>query len=82
MEATIEIEGIQHNAKTNIRILGVQVDTKLKWGPHLQAVKSRYESQLLAFGRISKLIWGASFVKARLIYSLILRPTLSYAANV
>lgn len=82
MEATIDIEGTRLPTKPFIRVLGVQVDSKLKWSAHINSIKSRYESQLLAFGRITRSTWGASFRQARLIYSAVLRPTISYASNI
>lgn len=82
MAATINIEGVRQAAKPSIRILGVQVDSKLRWSAHIANIKSRYESQVLAMGRISRSTWGASFAKARIVYSSIIRPTLSYAAGI
>ena len=82
MTATMNIDEIRLDTKPHIRILGVQVDSKLKWSPHIQNVKNRYESQLLAFGRLSKSTWGATFQQARLIYSAVLRPTISHASSI
>ena len=44
MTATPRIEGVRPNASDSVRILGVQVDSKLKWGPHMRKIHERYTS--------------------------------------
>jgi exonuclease III len=82
LKATPVLEGIQINAKTHIRLLGVQIDTKLKWGPHMRAVTERASALLLATGRISSSTWGASLIKSRLLYQTIVKPAILYGAGV
>jgi len=82
MEATLNIDEIRLPTKTSIRVLGIQIDSKLKWSSHIQALKRQYESKLLAFGEISRSTWGAGFQKARIIYTSVLRPTISYGVSI
>jgi hypothetical protein len=55
LKATPTLEGVRIDVKTHIRLLGVQIDTKLKWGPHIRLVTERAAVLLLATGRISSL---------------------------
>ena len=59
----------------------MQIDSQLRWGPHITNIADRFASQLAAFNRISASTWGASLIKSRLIYSAVIRPTISYAAG-
>ena len=39
--ATIQIQENQITPRTIIRVLGVQVDSKLHWGPHIRYVQAK-----------------------------------------
>lgn len=82
MAATLNIGQIQKVATDNVRVLGVQVDTKLKWGPHLAKIEQKHTSQSLAIDRISTSTWGASFKMARLVCTSVVRPSIAYGASV
>jgi exonuclease III len=75
-------EGIRIETKPHVRILGVQVDTKLRWGPHLAKIREKEASLLYAMGRITSSTWGASFEKAKLVYSTVVKPALLYGAGI
>ena len=53
--------------QTSIRVLGLQVDTKLKWGPHLAKVRAKMATQGLALKCLAGSTWGATFQKARTV---------------
>jgi exonuclease III len=82
MAVTLKIGQIQKVAMDNVRVLGVQVDTKLKWGPHLAKIAQKHASQSPAIDRISASTWGASFKMARLVYTSVVRPSITYGASV
>ena len=82
MEASIRIGSVVKAPTSNVRVLGVQIDSKLKWGPHLAKIEKKYASQAFAIDRISASTWGASFKKARLIYSSVVRPSITYGASI
>ena len=73
---------VRLDTKQHIRVLGVQIDTKLRWGPHMAKVKEKTVSQLLALGRITALTWGAGFAKAKLVCDTVVKPALLYGAGV
>lgn len=39
MQMAVTIEDQEIRAKTDIRVLGVQIDTRLKWGPHIWKIE-------------------------------------------
>ena len=68
--------------QTSIRILGLQINTKLKWGPHLVKVSSKIAIQGLVLKCLTGSIQGAIFQKARVVYSIVIRLILTFAAPV
>ena len=66
----------------SIRVLGFQVDTKLRWGAHLRNIEAKNATQMLAMTRLGASTWGATFSKARQIYTSVVRPAISYGAAV
>jgi hypothetical protein len=75
------IRGFTEGPVSNLRVLGVQVDSKLKWGPYINIVKAKTVTQMAALTRLTASTWGASFQKARTIYSAIVRPAISYGCS-
>ena len=82
LKAAPVFEGLQLTAKDHVRVLGVQIDIKLRWGPHMAKVKEKAASQLLAIGRITSSTWGAGFIKSKLISDTVIKPALLYGAGV
>ena len=82
MTATIQIETNLIEPKTDIRVLGLQIDTKLKWGAHIRKTQEKMTSQSLALTKISASTWGASFAKARQVYTSVVRPAMTYGSAV
>lgn len=82
MTAGLRIDSADIQPKTDIRILGVQLDTKLRWGPHLREVEGKNATQMLAMSRLGASTWGATFARARTIYTTVVRPALTYGASV
>jgi exonuclease III len=82
LKATPFLGGLRKEPKGDIRVLGVQIDAKLRWGPHMAKVREKAASQLLATSRITASTWGAGFAKAKLIYSTVVKPSILYGAGV
>jgi len=82
MKACIDINGCQINAKADIRVLGVQIDTKLVWGAHIKKIEAKMITQMQALNRLGASTWGATFARARQIYSMVVRPAITYGAEV
>jgi hypothetical protein len=81
MRAPIQLGALTKNPKTEVRILGVWIDPQLKWGAHVKKVLSKMETQTNALYRTTASTWGATFARARQIYSAVVRPALAYGAS-
>jgi hypothetical protein len=66
----------------SIRILGVEVDSKLRWTAHINKIKQRLVTQMLALTRTTSTTWGATMLKARQLYTIIIRSAIGYAAPI
>jgi hypothetical protein len=64
------------------RFLGIWLDRKLKWKGHLAAVKRKFATQQFALSRLAASAWGCSLLRAREIYTKVIRSALSYGAGV
>ena len=82
MSASINIANVNIQPKTDIRVLGLQIDDKLRWGPHVKKIQAKMTKQTLALTRLTASTWGATFAKARLLYSAVVRPAITYASSV
>ena len=65
--------------KPRIRL---QIDTKLKRGPQLQEIQRKMVKQSIALTKISTSIWGATFTKARQMYTAVVRPAMTYGSTI
>jgi len=82
LAASIQLDGVVLEPKKDIRVLGVWLDTKLKWTGHLRELRRKAASQTQAITRITAPTWGASFLKARQICTAVVRPTIAHAAPI
>ncbi len=44
MRASVDLGSVTAKPKANIRVLGLQIDGKLRWGPYIKEVKAKMES--------------------------------------
>jgi hypothetical protein len=75
---TIKIELNIIQSKTNIRILSVQINIRLKWNSHVRKVQEKIIKQLMIFIKLSTFIWDIIFRKIRILYIFVVRSTLIY----
>ena len=64
------------------RFLGVWIDRKLKWKGHLNAIKRKFAIQQFALTRLAGSAWGCSLLRAREVYTKVIRSALTYGAGV
>lgn len=82
MRATGRIPGFDGIPSPVVRMLRVHLDSRLKWGPHVRITATKAAAQMSAVTRLTQSRWGASFVRARQIYAAVVRPAMSYGAEV
>ena len=82
MEASLDFEGIKIDPGPSIRVLGLHVDTKLRWGPHIAQLTARAAGQKRALEYLAGSTWGAIFARCRTVYSMVVRPMLTFAAPI
>ncbi len=59
------------------RVLGVILDKKLSWQPHLQHIKSKLATQTNVLSRLTASTWGATLRVSRLLYTAVVRPAIT-----
>ena len=73
--------GIIKGAKVG-RLLGVLIDNKLSWGPHIEFINTKV---LLSLGGLSCLAgstWGGSLLTICRIFQAVIIPQITYCASV
>jgi hypothetical protein len=64
------------------RFLGVWIDRKLKWKGHLTAIKRKFATQQFALTRLAASAWGCSLLRAREVYTKVIRSAVAYGAGI
>ena len=82
MATGVNLEGITKALQPTLRILGVLLDLKLRWGPHVKCTAKRATQQSWALSTITGSTWGATFNKVQLIYNTVVCPVITYRATV
>jgi hypothetical protein len=82
LQAGAKFGSISKAPSPDVRVLGVWLNTKLRWTAHARELRAKAAKQYRALTRTTASTWGASFVRARKVYSLVLRPLLAYGAAV
>jgi hypothetical protein len=82
MQIELRIEEIQKTSAFYVRVLNVQMNSKLKWRSHIRAIQKKMITQMLIFSRFTAFTWRACFVHVRLIYSLIIRFAIIYESSI
>ena len=81
LKATVQIQGFEEGPVPSLRLLGVWVDTKLQWGPHIKKAAEKGAQQMQSLQRLCKSTWGASFQKARHLYTAVVRPAITFGCT-
>ena len=76
LKATVQIAGFDGEPSTEIRLLGVWVDSKLTWSPHIRRAQTKGQAQLASITKLCKSTWGATFQRARHLYTAVVRPAM------
>jgi hypothetical protein len=82
MQATVRIPEFQNGPVPVMRLLEIHLDSKLKWGSHVNLTAAKAASHMASITRLTKSTWGATSSKARQIYAAVVRPVLAYGCPV
>ena len=82
MKAVVDLGATVTEPKSSIRVLGLHVDGKLRWGPHLKKVRAKMTSQCLALSVTAASTWGTTLNRARTVYNAVVKPAMTYAAAI
>jgi hypothetical protein len=80
MRAIVRICDVVKQSFSQIRVLRVQINIKLKWRTHVKDIQKKMIIQTLTLSRLIAFIWKTCFVKARLIYKTIIKLIVNYAS--
>lgn len=78
----LQLEGLTIDAKPEIRVLGVQLDSKLQWHQHIKKVETKIESSMRALTSLTASTWGVTFGKARHVYQAVVVPAITFGSMV
>jgi hypothetical protein len=78
MMITIKIDTNTIQSRIDIRVLDVQIDTRLKWDSHVRKIQEKMTKQIMIFTKLSIFIWKTIFRKIRMLYIFVVRSILTY----
>ena len=82
MGAEVDLSQHQIHPKAQLKTLGIWIDGKLRWGPHIKETQAKIASQSVALTKIATPTWGATLNKARKVYTAAVRPAMTYVATI
>ncbi|KAF3352307.1 hypothetical protein VdG1_09169 [Verticillium dahliae VDG1] len=68
-------------ASRSCRYLGVQLDTRLQWGPHREKTEAAATKRLSALSALASSTWGTGMVNLRQVYRAIIVPQMLYGCS-
>ncbi|KHJ30180.1 hypothetical protein EV44_g3358 [Erysiphe necator] len=77
LKASINKQGYHTTPPSSLRILGIYFDPKLTWGAHVKKTQYKASTQIQSLRRLTQSTWGATFHKAKLLYSKIPAKSIS-----
>ena len=67
--------------RESARFSGVWLDRKLNFNEHVRKVKGKLSTQNFALTRLAASVWGCDLVRAREIYTKVIRNAVAYGAS-
>lgn len=80
-ELTLDGNHVIKNQKSGV-LLGVEIDSQLKWKNHLDRMKIRASKSITALSCLAGSIWGRKLKSIRLLYQSIVITQLTYCCSV
>ncbi len=82
MMTSIQIESSVIKLKSNVQVLKVQLNMKLRWNVHLRQIEANHITWMLALNWLKVFTWETIFTKVRQIYSIVIRSEIAFKASV
>jgi len=82
LRSCVNIDNHEITAETSVRVLGVQIGSRLKWHEHIEKAAIKGQRAFEALSRITASTWGPSVQRSRLVYTAVVRPVMLYGAQV
>lgn len=82
MNSNIQVQSHTISPKLSLPFLGIQLDPKLSWAPHIKRLQAKADLQMQTLSRSTQSTWGANFKKTRLLYYSVVRPALTYGSPI
>ena len=80
MKVMINIKNIVIEFKSNIRVLKLQIDFRLKWDFYVKKIQIKMSKQKLILSKLTTFIWKTTLAKIRIFYSSIIRSFITYVS--
>lgn len=82
LTSTVRFDGREVPTEATMRVLGVQVDTRLRWREHVKQAAQKGSMAFEAFSRITASTWVPSMKRSRLLHTAVVRPAVLYGSQV
>ena len=82
MRATMKIGDVVVEFKTNIKLLKLQIDIKLKWHFHMKTIQIKMIIQCIMLFKISTFTWKIFFIKMKQIYLMMIWSIMIYMSTI
>ena len=76
---TLRLNGRQLENSKEATLLGVTLDSKLSWKPHITRIARKATAALLQYRQIMGIAWGLNPTSMRWVYTAMIRPVITYA---
>jgi hypothetical protein len=77
----LHLRNVTLHPSTSACILGLIIDSKLSWRPHVAAIKAKMRTQTYVLTKLTASTWGAPLSTAHLLYTSIVCPILTKAST-
>jgi hypothetical protein len=78
----VTLQGTAIQPTPVVRILGIQLDSKLRWKAQEKAIQAKMDTQILALQCTTASTWGATIPKARQVYQVVIHSALLYRVSI
>ncbi len=82
MMINIQIESSIIKSKSDVWVLKMQLNMKLQWDVHLRQIETNHVTRMLILSHLEVFTWKAIFIKARQVYSAVVRSEIAFEASV